>query len=226
MPRPAAATAPARHPRTAPARRAPKKRAPARRSSGPATGRAAAATRTAPRPARPAPLVRRVAAGPIGHALDWILRGRACVVLFGALLVGVVFFNVSLLEKNEGIAHMNQQSATVAMQNQKLRAELAVYSSEWVQTEAEKRGYYLPAAGDQRFIKRGDVDTNARKAARRIVAPGQGTGTASKPGQNSTAVQPGEGTLPGGGAPSAQTQAQQAQAQTQATAPAPTTTGP
>jgi hypothetical protein len=96
---------------------------------------------------------------------------------------------------------MNQQSANVAMQNQKLRAQLATYSSEWVQAQAEKRGYYLPAAGDTRFIKRGDVDANARRAAKRIVAPGEGTGTASKPGQNSTAVQPGEGTLPGGGSP-------------------------
>src|SRR4051812_26508454 len=120
MPRSSAAAvaAPARRPAT-------KKRSqPARRTSGPASGRAATASRAvaAPRalprtrrPARPAPLVGRIASGRIGAAIDWILRGRACVVLFGALLAGVVFFNVSLLEKNKGIAQMNQQSSEIAM---------------------------------------------------------------------------------------------------------------
>jgi hypothetical protein len=201
MPRPAAATAaPRRAP--APARPRPKttRRPPARRTSGPATGRTATATSravTAPalprtrtrRPARPAPLVGRIARGRIGVTLDWILRGRACVVLFGALLAGVVFFNVSLLEKNEGIARMNQQSSAIAMKNQTLRSQLARYTPEYIQNQAAKRGFMLPAAGDQRFIKRGAVNSNARKAAKRIVAPGTGTGMASKPSGTGSATQ-------------------------------------
>jgi hypothetical protein len=148
-----------------------------------AVPRRAPRTRTAPKTkprTRTAPLIQRAARGRFGAALDWVLRGRACVFLFGALLAGVVFFNVSLLEKNEGIARTNAKATAIAHENQLLRRKLAkLDSSERIQTEAVKRGFSLPAAGDVGYFG-GDVNANAKRAAERIVAPGTGTGTASR----------------------------------------------
>src|SRR5215208_1903787 len=177
-------------------------RRPARRSSGPAKGRTTAQKRpvaaaearpasvaaprvkprSAPRanttpPAKTttAPLVRRVIQGRTGALLDGLLRGRACVGIVFVLLVGVVFSNVSLLQMNKGIAATNAQA------NAKLRRQIApLASSERIQAAAVKHGYSLPAAGDVAYI-RGTTAANAKKATGRIVAPGMGEGTASRP---------------------------------------------
>jgi cell division protein FtsL len=185
-------------------------RRPERRSSGPASGRstaarkrptatARAATTTAPRRAKqqsrrpqtttarprrqpaPAPLVQRLIHGRTGALLDRALRGRACVGLVFVLLVGIVFFNVALLQLNEGIAQTNAKATALEQQNAKLRRQVApLASSERIQTEAVKHGYSLPAAGDVGFI-RGKVGTNAKRAVARMTAPGMGEGTASRP---------------------------------------------
>jgi cell division protein FtsL len=177
-------------------------RRPARRTSGPAKGRTAAAgvrsaaataaqpaalprrapaPRTAPRTApRLAPLPVRLARGRTGALLDRLLRGRACVAIVFALLVGIVFFNVSLLQMNQGIAQTNERATAVEQENAKLRSQLApLGSSERIQREAVKRGFSLPAAGDVNYIA-GDVNDNAKKAADTMTAPGMGTGTASR----------------------------------------------
>ena len=173
---------------------------PQRRSSGPASGRpparrrSAAAgarpARAAPPPrrtgttaskARPAPLVQRLIHGRAGALLDQVLRGRACVAIVFALLVGIVFFNVALLQLNEGIAQTNAKATALEQENAKLRHSLApLASSERIQREAVKRGYSLPAAGDVGYI-RGKTDSNAKKAVERMTAPGMGDGTASRP---------------------------------------------
>ena len=172
-------------------------RRPARRSSGPAKGRTSARKRpvaaaearaasVAARPSlrrapRPAPLVRRIAQGRTGALVDGLLRGRACVAIVFVLLVGVVFSNVSLLEMNKGIAATNAKATAVEQENAKLRRQIApLSSSERIQTEAVKRGYSLPAAGDVGYIG-GSVKGNAKKAAARMTAPGMGEGTASRP---------------------------------------------
>lgn len=183
-------------------------RRPARRSSGPAKGRTTAQKRpvaaaearpasvaaprvkprSAPRakttpPAKTttAPLVRRVIQGRTGALLDGLLRGRACVGIVFVLLVGVVFSNVSLLQMNKGIAATNAQATAVEQENAKLRRQIApLASSERIQAAAVKHGYSLPAAGDVAYI-RGTTAANAKKAAGRIVAPGMGEGTASRP---------------------------------------------
>ena len=183
-------------------------RRPTRRSSGPAKGtharkrpvaaaeaRAASVAapptrrnaprprpRTAPRKRRQAaPLVRRLIQGRTGAVIDGLLRGRACVGLVFVLLVGVVFANVSLLEMNKGIAATNAQATAIEQENSKLRRQIApLSSSERIQTEAVKRGFSLPAAGDVGFIG-GDVDKNAKRAVARMTAPGMGEGTASRP---------------------------------------------
>ena len=168
-------------------------RRPARRGAGPAKRRtsahkrpvAAAGARRAsvavpPRP-KAAPFVRGLIHGRAGALLDGLLRGRACVGIVFILLVGVVFSNVSLLEMNKGIAATNAQATAIEQENAKLRRQIApLASSERIQTEAVKHGYSLPAAGDVFYI-RGTAKANAKKAAARMVAPGMGEGTASRP---------------------------------------------
>ena len=185
-------------------------RRPERRSSGPATARSTArprpatpkatqtaptttaprrvqkprrtqTTTTAPRQPAAAPLVQRLIHGRSGAVLDRLLRGRACVGLVFVLLVGIVFFNVALLQLNEGIAQTNAKATALEQENAKLRNAVApLASSERIQGEAVKRGYSLPAAGDVSYI-RGDVGANAKRATQRMTAPGTGEGTASRP---------------------------------------------
>ena len=66
----------------------------------------------------------QVVHAPIG-LLDRILRGRGWVVCVGALLAGIVFLNVSLLEVNSGIAEMGERSSELRRDNSILRQEVA-----------------------------------------------------------------------------------------------------
>jgi cell division protein FtsL len=200
-------------------------RGPARRTSGPAKGRksaharqgaAARATRTAgavaaPRRAparkpakrapraqatRTAPLVQRLAHGRAGAIADQMLRGRACVALVFALLVGIVFLNVSLLKMNGGIAATNAKATALEHENARLRSRIApLGSSERIQREAVKRGYSLPAAGDVGYVT-GTARENAKLAVERMTAPGMGTGTASRPAAQVQEQQAAGGTTP------------------------------
>jgi cell division protein FtsL len=86
------------------------------------------------------------------------------------LLVGIVFFNVSLLELNSGIARTSERTSTLKRENTRLRVKLArLGSSERIQRVAAERGLVLPAPAEVRYLhaRRGD----ARRAAKRIVAP-------------------------------------------------------
>jgi cell division protein FtsB len=140
-----------------------------RRKSGPAAR---------PRPVRkpvaaPAPRVARIAQGSAAILLDRLLRGRAWVVLVGALLAGIVFLNVSVLELNRGIAQTDAQSAGLERTNSTLRESVATLSSaERIQRLAEQRGYVLPQPGDVTYLHAGGP-SQARLAAQRITAPGQ-----------------------------------------------------
>ena len=190
--KPAAATTKKRNPHASSQTRS----RPQRRTSGPAAGRAAAhkrpsasaaapprATKPRARTAAPAaaPVVQRLIHGRSGAILDQLLRGRACVGLVFVLLVGIVFFNVALLQLNEGIAQTNAKATALEQENAKLRRDLApLASSERIQREAVERGYSLPAAGDVGYV-RGDTGANAKRAAERMTAPGMGEGTASRP---------------------------------------------
>jgi cell division protein FtsL len=141
-------------------RPAPARRAPARRRSGPA--RAA----SAPRPRRQLPL----AALAHSLSLDRLLRGRGWIALVGVLLVGIVFFNVSLLELNSGIARTSERASTLKRENARLRVQLArLGSSERIQRVAAARGLVLPAPGEVRYLRARYGD--ARRAAKRITSP-------------------------------------------------------
>ena len=185
----------------APARRAPKRRvsgpargrahaaAPARKAkprnaaapARKAPARKAPATR--PRVVRPAPagapLATRLARAPFvstlrwrgGGVLDALLAGSGWIVLVGALLVGVVFFNVGLLELNRGITQTSEKVADLKRENSRLRLEEArLGSSERIQTAAAAEGLVLPAPGDVRYLSI-NPSVDARRAARRVVAP-------------------------------------------------------
>ncbi len=121
------------------------------------TARAGAAV--APRPVRrrrarvaaPKAVPRKVRAR--GESvLDALLRGPAWIAVVGALLAGIVFFNVDLLRLNRSIAMTSEKSEAVSRENARLRNELArLGSSERVQKAALQRGLVLPAPGDVRF---------------------------------------------------------------------------
>ena len=110
-----AATAPAR-PRTAPA---PRPSAPRRRSGATVRTRAPAKRR------RTAPSIARVLEAPAARLLDTLLQGRAWIVLIGALLTGIVFFNVSLLGLNQGITRNSERAQALQQQNAQLRLQVA-----------------------------------------------------------------------------------------------------
>src|SRR4051812_29547709 len=164
-----ATTAPARKPRTAPA-------AP-RRKSGP-VHRSYPQRTSAPRTiARP---LARAAQGSAALLLDRLLRGRGWVALVGALLAGIVFLNVSVLELNRGIAKTSARAATLERSNSTLRARVAkLDSAERIQSAAEARGFVLPQPGDVTYVRARHGD--AELAAKRIEPPAsnQSTGVAA-----------------------------------------------
>jgi cell division protein FtsL len=150
--------------------------APARRKSGPATRPARARPTTAPSP------VARVLQARGMPLIDRLLRGPAWVVIVGALLAGIVFLNVSVLELNRGIAKTDAQAGVLERVNSGLRARVAkLDSGERIQQLAADRGFVMPQPGDVTFVKPRSSD--ARLAAQRIKPPAapatDATGTTS-----------------------------------------------
>jgi hypothetical protein len=126
-------------------------------------------------PARPA--IARVAQGGATLFLDGILRGRAWVALVGALLAGIVFLNVSVLELNRGIAENSAKTDKLEIRNSKLRGRVAkLDSAERIQQLAEARGFVLPLPGDVTYLKPRTA-RDAKLAATRITAPDEDTAT-------------------------------------------------
>jgi cell division protein FtsL len=143
-----------------------------RRASGPAVSRGAAAVALPGRVMR-APFA-RAARTRTGGVLDALLQGRAWIALVALLLVGIVFFNVDLLQLNRDIAQTAQKSARVKRENARLRLEVArLASSERIQRAAARRGLELPAPGDVRYLH-ANPTIDGRKAASRITEPGAG----------------------------------------------------
>ena len=146
--------------------------APARRKSGPvAKPKAAPRPKTAqPRqkPQRVARPIARVAHSGGSVLLDRLLRGRAWVFLIGALLAGIVFLNVSVLELNRGIAQTDAAAEKLERKNSLLRERVAsLDSAERIQDLAEARGYVLPAPGDVEYLEPNRAK-DSKLAAQRI----------------------------------------------------------
>ena len=167
-------TAPAHAPRHAPApRRQPRRSPPPRRRSG---------------AARVVSLPLRFARAPVGRSLrarladiaDALLHGRGWIVLVAVLLVGIVFFNVDLLQMNREIAQTADRAATVKRANARLKLRLArLDSTERIQRAAQQRGLVLPLPGQIRYLRASALD--ARRAARRISASARGQAPIAAP---------------------------------------------
>jgi cell division protein FtsL len=136
--------------------------APSRRKSG------AAKPRRATRPA--ASPVARVLNSRGMPLVDRILRGPGWVVMLGALLAGIVFLNVSVLELNRGIARTDTKSAQLERVNSALRARVAkLDSGERIQELAAARGFVMPQPGDVTYVR--ERASNASLAAQRMMPP-------------------------------------------------------
>src|SRR3954465_6121543 len=136
--------------------------APARRKSG------AAKPRRATRPA--ASPVARVLNSRGMPLVDRILRGPGWVVMLGALLAGIVFLNVSVLELNRGIARTDTKSAQLERVNSALRARVArLDSGERIQELAAAQGFVMPQPGDVAYVR--ERASNASLAAQRMTPP-------------------------------------------------------
>jgi cell division protein FtsL len=149
---------------------APARRAPARR---PAPPRKAPARRPAPAPARRPSAKQRTqefARARAVSALDALLHGPALIGLVFVLLVGVVFSNVALLQKNREIARDAERAAALKRENAGLRRDVAeLGSSERIQQVAAERGLVLPAPAEVRYL-RANPQIDARNAAKQIDA--------------------------------------------------------
>ena len=159
--------------RTSPRPQAPPAR-PSRRRSGPAraTAAARAAAAAAPRTGVLA-LPRRIELPRIAAAglLDRLLRGRVWVALIGTLLVGIVFFNVSVMRLNQTITRANARATQLKRDNGRLLFQVArASSSERIQRIAAARGFVLPVPADVRYLQAKER-LDPIRAAHRIVPP-------------------------------------------------------
>jgi cell division protein FtsL len=195
--------------------------------------------------ARVATLPLRIARAPAGRSLrgriagvaDALLHGRGWIALVAVLLVGIVFFNVDLLQMDRSIAQTADRAATLKRANAQLKLRLArLASAERIQQVAQQRGLVLPLPGQIRYL-RANRRLDGLRAARRMRTPAKGndavpapTVTTPPPARQPVAVQqpataqpqqPQTQTQPQP-QPQAQTQPQQAPVQPQQQAPEPT----
>lgn len=213
------------------------------RSAAAAVARSAAGTIHAParpyvRP-RPAPARRRsgatvrprtVTRAPgrrdFVTVLDRLLRGPVYIAAVGILLVGIVFFNVDVLELNHGIARTDTRAAQLKRENAVLTLQLAkLGSSERIQRVALERGLVLPQPGDVRYLRAHRQD--AGRALRVMTAPDSSGAAAAVPGSVAQTSQTAASTTSpfGGQTPAATTTAQPAATTVQTpVSPTPTAT--
>jgi cell division protein FtsL len=161
-----------------------RRRAPGRRPA-PAPGRHGAPAR----PVRRAPAPSKGLVRPRGAAvLDRLLAGRLWIGLVFVLLVGIVFFNVDLLQMNRDIAVTAEKSESVKRENARLLGEVArLGSSERIQEVAAERGLVLPAPGEVRYLK-AHPGQDAKDAVARLKA---GSGQADDAGVPPASAEPG-----------------------------------
>ncbi|MCU0312922.1 MAG: hypothetical protein MUC84_02525 [Solirubrobacteraceae bacterium] len=128
-----------------------------RRVSGPARPRAARTAGPAvalPRPGRlrlPRPSLPRVRpqhAGAAAARVAGLLRGRALIVALAAMLLGLVFLQVSLLKLNTQISQNVERAAVLERANAGTRAEIArLDAGRRIQDVAAQLGMVMPGAG-------------------------------------------------------------------------------
>jgi cell division protein FtsL len=120
--------------------------------------------------------------------LDRLLRGPVYIAAVGILLVGIVFFNVDVLELNHGIARTDARSAQLKRENAALTLQLATLgSSERIQTVALQRGLVLPQPGDVRYLRAHPEDAGR---ALRVMTPPDSSGAAAVASTSVTQTSP------------------------------------
>ncbi|SEH15361.1 hypothetical protein [Thermoleophilum album] len=113
--------------------------------------------------------------------IDRLLRARLWIWLVAALLVGIVFLNVDLLQLNRRLAAISERRGQVEADNARLRRELArLEAADRIQQLAQRQGFVLPAPDAVRYLhpqSSSDVRIAAQRlgerAASRIPAPGE-----------------------------------------------------
>ncbi len=155
---------------------APARRAPARRS---APARSAPVRRRSPSP-RPTVVQkgRELARARVSATVDALLHGPGLIAVVFVLLVGIVFSNVALLQKNRQITNDAARVSELKRDNASLRKDVAeLGSSERIQQVAAERGLVLPAPDEVRYL-RSNPRADALAAAKRLD---EGSALASAP---------------------------------------------
>lgn len=135
-----------------------------------ATARAAPAVRPRPRGAVLAAggAVIRLPVRSAAGLLDRMLRGRGWIALIGALLAGIVFLNVTLLELNGGIGAQSERAGELRRENADLRSEVSRLSATArIQRLAEEHGLWMPGPTQVTYL-RPDLRKDSREAARAL----------------------------------------------------------
>ncbi|MEI7625745.1 MAG: hypothetical protein WCK06_06285, partial [Actinomycetota bacterium] len=119
-----------------------------------------------------APLGLRVARGvvtiPDHRFVEILARGRWWIAVIGVLLIGLVGMQVSLLKLNAGIGESVQRSGLLERANAELKGSISrLGARERLQTEAQRLGLVMPAAGDLHYI-RPNVERDAALAAKAL----------------------------------------------------------
>ena len=110
---------------------------------------------------------------PDHRVVDRLLRGRACILLIGLMLGGIVAMQVSLLRLNTGISRAVQTQETLTRQNATLQAAIASSTSgEKVAAAAAALNMVEPPAGETRYLTARPEKDPAR-AARRMKPPSE-----------------------------------------------------
>lgn len=110
---------------------------------------------------------------PDHRMVDRLLRGRACILLIGIMLGGIVAMQVSLLRLNTGISRAVQAQETYGRQNMALQASIAdLQSSERVRAAALALNMVEPRAGETKYLT-ARPDKDARYAEKRMKPPGE-----------------------------------------------------
>jgi hypothetical protein len=126
-------------------------------------------------PARPATRHRgrtsafeKISRIPDHRVVDRLLRGRACILIIGLMLGGIVAMQVSLLRLNSGIQRAVATSNTLAAQNMWMEKSIAeAQSGDSVMRAATEEGMIVPSAGDRRFLNSRGLAKDAPRAAKR-----------------------------------------------------------
>jgi hypothetical protein len=110
---------------------------------------------------------------PDHRVVDRLLRGRACILIIGLMLGGIVAMQVSLLRLNSGISRAVQTQGTLEKQNMALQTTIAELTSSDRIIKGGAQGMMIdPPAGETRYLT-AHPDSDAARAARRMTPPSE-----------------------------------------------------